>query len=663
MKKRIDYLKFLHLVLIIGLITLSSCLENSGTRKVRAISIDNPSKDSNNGDGSSGDRGGNEDGDNAGAIEGGDPGNFSEIDALLEHGRAELRHLVDPFDGTYKTKLTLPKNFTGLLYLSGLNITSLSDRLVYARFNFGRELEPVTIPATIGRATAAGITPTTDIEVVILDIHDKPFENIRLLYDLFDYNDYRDDNGDETGEVVTDPRDNKLYCRGLKLQYDPTFELTASNLACDQAGETCLYSYAKIRDTGLADSTGFALSVSEPQIDLSGSGYVNDTDTNALKKCLPDNRNRDNFNGVLNLTSTEQPNSPGYGATTVSLNGENYTYMGNFRAIATDLWEVTSNALISDLSSSSNNPTGVFQKIVDINNPSTGYGSFLFPRSGKMNLQTGVEYFGTTTPFVDLGTTGTGRTLMSLVASGDTNYMDGCNLRMMNYDSYSNEGFSSCNVTATIELLTIDGVSGKETVLASNSSLKLQIIRPSVTNYQGKEVLYSSMKTCTNSQACSSDECCYNNRCWSKELVALCYEDVPVVGNLQVGEKCESDFECSSLCCSQTTGACAVHMNTADEQVLCSKTPGQTCVAKEWCAKENVQNCFVVKTGLDTQGQTICALRCYNVPTFGICQTGSNRDQPGRCVPPETPEVPEFDPNEDPETRCEGAVDPPTEFD
>ena len=27
-------------------------------------------------------------------------------------GKAELRHFIDPFDGTFKTKLTVPKNFT-----------------------------------------------------------------------------------------------------------------------------------------------------------------------------------------------------------------------------------------------------------------------------------------------------------------------------------------------------------------------------------------------------------------------------------------------------------------------------------------------------------------------------------------------------------------------
>ena len=53
----------------------------------------------------------------------------------------ELRHFIDPFDGTYKTKLTIPKNYKGNLYLAGLNIATLRNKLVKVRFKIGRELE------------------------------------------------------------------------------------------------------------------------------------------------------------------------------------------------------------------------------------------------------------------------------------------------------------------------------------------------------------------------------------------------------------------------------------------------------------------------------------------------------------------------------------------
>ncbi len=159
----------------------------------------------------------------------------------------EVRNLVDPYTGSYVSKLSLPKNYAGKLYLGGLNITSLASKLVSVRFKFGRELEPVTIPATVGRAP--GIIPQSDVEVLMLDLSDKPFDNMRLVYDLFDYSDYA-----STDTPVVNPRDKNLYCRGLTLDYDPTFAMTTENSACDTAGEKCLYAFAKIKDNGYVDS-------------------------------------------------------------------------------------------------------------------------------------------------------------------------------------------------------------------------------------------------------------------------------------------------------------------------------------------------------------------------------------------------------------------------
>ena len=157
---------------------LSSCVDNQGLSSKRKGS-QKSSKGTTSGDA----------GDNGGQGSSPTDGSVNTNDDQANASVAEIRHIVDPFDGTYKTKVTIPKNFTGLLYLSGLNFTSLASKIVYARFRFGRELEPVIIQGTIGRAP--GITPQTDIEVLILDFQDRPFENIRLLYDLYDYNDYR----------------------------------------------------------------------------------------------------------------------------------------------------------------------------------------------------------------------------------------------------------------------------------------------------------------------------------------------------------------------------------------------------------------------------------------------------------------------------------------
>ena len=178
-------------------------------------------------------------------------------------------------------------------------------------------MESVVVPATVGRAP--GLTPESDIEVLILDFSSRPFEDLRLLYDLYDYNNYRDDSGLEVGEPVSDPYDNNLYCRGLRLEHDSTFEGTSANSKCDEVGEKCLYAYAKIIDNGLSklkdredvDSSIVSIVPSLPQVDISGGGYQNESVYIRKKRCLPDSidanvfetfmKNSDNPEGV-NLT-------------------------------------------------------------------------------------------------------------------------------------------------------------------------------------------------------------------------------------------------------------------------------------------------------------------------------------------------------------------------
>src|SRR5690606_25996678 len=129
-----------------------------------------------------------------------------------------------------------------------------------------------------------------------------------------------------------------------------------------------------------------------------------------------------------------------------------------------------------------------------------------------------------------------------LVSAGDTDWMDGCNKRVSTFDSYANETIASCNVVATIEILATDN-SGQEIVLNTSSKVKLQLSRASTKNYDGQEVLYSSLNSCTNSSACGGNECCFNSRCWSKEIVSQCLEEVDIIGNLATGEVCSSDYE------------------------------------------------------------------------------------------------------------------------
>ncbi len=633
---RKNYLQTLMLVLML---VMQGCIQNTGLGGKRLGVKTSASGDSaGNGAGGGGQGSGKSD------------GTITAIDdETFANGIAELRHLVDPFDGTYKTKISIPKNFNGNLYLSGLNITSLNDRLIYVRFKFGRELAVIEVPATIGRAP--GITPQTDIEVLMLDMSDRPFENLRLLYDLYDYSSGTD--------PETDVYSKNLYCRGLHLEHDSTFEESNdSEFACDDAGERCLYTYAKVKDSGLY-SGGIAKIPATPQLDTTKNGqpYSSEAHSVVLNRCLPDIYSTMAtpaeqavaksdlettlqsllIGGGIGFGSIINFDTSGDGSSDVS-----YVYNGPYRALNQSEWEITGAAAIDPL-------YGVFGGYLSGSTGfNGGYNARLFPRAGKLSLASNVEYIGTS----DEDDAYAARTLLSLATSGESNWTNGCNIRVQNYDSYSGEGIGSCNVTAEIELLALNTVTGEKEVLTDTTTnqLKLQLTRESVVDFSDREVLESAFKTCSSSNACGSDECCFNNRCWSKDLVAQCLEDVDVVGNRGVGETCSSDFECSSFCCNQSTGVCAVHSNTESDPVLCNKSPGQQCVAKEYCRKENISTCFVVKTGVSAQGAVTCALRCYNVPTFGSCSNGI-------CIPPNTPDVPSFDPSN---PDCSEAIDPPS---
>lgn len=629
---------------------LVSCVENGGVSKRRSSTSNQENTEPNTQGGGTGNGAGPGDG---------SVGNIA--DGILENGRSELRHIIDPFTGTYKTKVTIPKNFKGVLYLSGLNITSLNDKIISARFRFGREREEIIVPATVGRGS--GITPQTDVEVLILDLEDQPFKKIRLLYDLYDYNDYdTNDDGtefgsgdDETGPT-TDPRNQGLFCRGLQLEDDPTFTISTGNQACDEAGETCLYAYAKVKDSGMYFLDGGSLTAinpTEPALDITDTGYANQTEAQLLEKCLPDVDHRASVETTLQTTmSSSSTQKVAYGDTGFS---NSFTYLGPYRTLNRDFWEISGEAAFSDMSNAGTEPSGLFQAA--LNNAPTatagdpnakaqaGMKSFLFPRAGKLSLRQNLEYIG----YTDISDQLTGvRSIRSLVSAGDTEFVDGCNLRVSNFDDNTNEGLSSCNVTATIDLIYTDPDTSETITLTSSNDIKLQLTRTSQTDFEGNEVNYSALKKCTNSNACGANECCFNERCWSKALVSQCLEDQPGEGNLNTGESCNSDFQCTSLCCSSTSGTCAVH-NPGNEN-FCSKSPGQQCVTKEFCRKENIPTCFIVKTGVSAQGQVTCTRRCYFVPTFGECTDGI-------CVPPNAPDVPSFDPNN---PDCSSAIDPPT---
>ena len=232
--------------------------------------------------------------------------------------------------------------------------------------------------------------------------------------------------------------------------------------------------------------------------------------------------------------------------------------------------------------------------------------------------------------------------------------MDGCNLRATTVDDITGEHIGSCNVTATIEIISIDDVTQKQTVVDITDEVKLQLVKPSYINGAGDDVLFSSFQQCSSSNQCGSDSCCINKRCWTKDIVGQCIEDLPNYGNLVTGDTCNSDVQCASLCCNKTDGRCAPHDTVSQNPSYCSKPVGQSCVAKEWCQKETVQTCAIVSTGLDKYGNVTCEKRCEAVKVFGECIAADGAGV-GKCSAPcSPPDTTVYNPN-DP-YRCDEMI-------
>ena len=581
--------------------------------------------------------------------------------------KVEIRHLIEPNlstdpnytsgtgyagGGSYVRKLSLPKNFQGRLYLAGINIGTLSDRHVKVRFKFGVGREAITIPAVVSQAP--GITPQTNIHVLVMDMRSEPFRNVRLPYDLYDYNEY---SGTDT--PVQDNRNSGLYCRGLRVEDDPTFNGVG---LCDgaQPDEECLYAYAKVMDQGLikevvsgSTTTLVPITPSLPQVkSVTGSSYYQDYMTQALKKPLADNYNgsfkfseaavplnaTDSIN--LNFLTSNTPFTLDWSAK--SINSVNYYYRGPYRLVNSAEWQFK----FSD-------PVGskrLFRNSRPYTGPATAvpegnkiyFGSYMFPLATQLDLSSGVAHLSSSN-WDDV------RTETTLAVPGKTLWMDGSNARAQSKNSEL-EHIGSCNVSATIEIIAKDN-NGTEYVVALSEDVKLQLVRP-IQHYTdtGNDVLYSNFKTCSSNASCGGNECCFNNRCWDQTLVSQCFDSSSIQGNKQVGESCLTDMDCTSLCCNRTSGLCSPHNTILNPAVLCSKPIGDFCIAKEWCQKTPVVKCLVVKTGTDALGNVTCRQQCYTTNEYGECKDGV-------CIAPYQETIPVFDP--DAEGACDNAVPAP----
>ncbi len=607
--------------------------------------------------------------------------------------KVELRHLIEPnlstdtsystgtgqesFNGgSYVRKLTIPKNFAGRLYLAGINIGSLASRHVRVRFKFGVGRESVTIPATV--AQAPGITPQTEISVLVMDLRSEPFRNIRLLYDLFDYNDYTldADGSFATGvEPTQDNRNTGLYCRGLRVEDDSTFDGVG---ACDGEqtsgpAEECLYAYAKVLDQGLVQLNGTVkvpVTPSFPQIkSTTGSGYFQDSMAQKLRKPLMDTipSSSNVISSVrfsdARITGSTSDTVPVVFQTTATTSIwdpfeillKRYVYRGPYRLVNLANWEfqfrydqLHGTKRLFRENSWVSYPNYLTDPLADdsVTAPIQNrlyYNSYLFPLATKLDLTANVSHLSSTDADGIRGD-------QILSVSGKTQWMDGSNARAQSRN-FDLEHVGSCNVSATLEVIAKDD-KNVDYVIATSKDVKLQLVRP--TQYRtdaGNEVLYSNFKSCTTNAGCGGSECCFNNRCWDQSLVSQCFDASSTQGNRTIGESCVSDLECTSLCCSRSSAQCAPHNTILSPAVLCSKPIGDFCIAKEWCQKTTVVKCYVIRTGTDTQGNTTCRQQCYNVQEFGDCKSGV-------CVPPPQATIPTFDPS-DP-NACNNAVPAPS---
>lgn len=566
--------------------------------------------------------------------------------------KVEIRHLIEPKiddsgdGGEYKRKMTIPKNYNGLLYLAGINVSSLASKNIKVRFRFGKGLSPKDINATI--TTAAGLTPQTNVEVLVMDLRSKPFDSIQLPYDLFDYNDY-DFSGTSNlpgilAEPVTFNRDDKLFCRGLSLKDDPTF--TGDIVGkCQGGDDVCKYAYAKVVDKGLVSDTDpryYLPTQRAIQAQVTG-GYLDDSHDLKIDRCLPDTP----FSpSVLSAYQYDENFSfSDFGESLVLPGVGSYTYNGPYFSSDTTNWDITSNALVGEY--------GVFGEVYDLDSDSNvdsnelqlGYKSKLFPLYSKFSLSKDTEYMGS-------AIADDPKTLQSMTGNGESLWMDGCNERISTIHDITGESIGSCNVTGTIEIIATN-INGEETIIDITDEVKLQLVKPATLNTNGDNVLLSSFQSCSSTSQCGSSSCCINKRCWSKTLVNQCIEDLPNYGNAVTGSQCNSDYQCASLCCDKGSGRCAPHDTAAQTPSYCSKPSGQSCVSKEWCAKTPITTCAIVLGPNDAQGGKTCSLRCVVAEVHGDCVARDGVGT-GQCIPPSQPQNPVFNPT-DP-NRCNDAI-------
>lgn len=558
------------------------------------------------------------------------PSSTESVEALP---KIRLQHIIDPYDGNYKDKVTIHKGFSGALLIAGLNIYRLKEQGgVKIRLKLGKDLAPVILPATIIPSFIPGLTATNPMDVIRVDFsgkdEDHPLKYKKLPYHLYDYNQYAPDE-----EPISDPFHESLYCRGLANKHNPSFFSQSQSAKCSLEGDRCLYSYASVFDQGLYAGHS-PLVPSKLQLAFNETGlYANETSLERSAKCLADNGN-DTYTLGANFPI---PKTGSLGLTVFSVDGVDYTYRGPYQAKNIDQWEITGEAVTGR--DSEGNFWGLFEHLAHPLDFNTGFHSLKFPRAGRLPIRANREYIGEDT-LPTVTSHGPRRPHFAAQDLDESLLMDGCNLRISR-DQISRDGIESCNITGLIEIVKQDDETGIYRVVEGTvtADLKIQIIHNTTKTPLSEENLIStSFRSCHSNQGCGGDECCYNNRCWSKNIVTKCIEN-PLKTQLKNGAKCSYDSDCKSLCCSG--GACKAHDG---QQNLCSKPIGASCISSEFCSKVLQTHYFPREIIVDEQtGEKICQIDQKNVYVFAQCALSGNR---GYCQTPPSPPKPTIDPND-----------------
>ncbi len=481
----------------------------------------------------------------------------------------ELLGFYNSDTDSFSEKLSITKDFQGVIYLDLTDIKLYKEKLLFMRVHFGRNSEhPVELPLSYISKTIGGVKK----DVLALSIPSKNFFTIPLDYQLYDYS---------LDAIAGDNAFHKdVYCRGLRVEHDPTSNLSS----CSKNGELCLYTYAKIADQGLFhEATTSFIDPSELTVSHDGARqYEFNLDPINLRRCLSDESKVFVKNKEISIGEL------------ITLDDESYRFKGAYKPIDPSNWGIQSDAAWGRF--------GIFQQEYSGGkNLELGFKSNLFPKVGKIVNKTNRYYLGSKRPLEK-------KVITNFTDdNGSSDWVDGCNLRVLSKDSLG-KNFGSCNVSSDIQIYYKED--SQEVLVYSNSVLKkpgkikLQILNNIPTNIDVKD-----FNSCITDAGCSNSSCCHDGRCWDKVKYESQFCKPPNSGKT-TGQTCDADAECLSACClGSETGA---QGTCADKTLSCKRQVGEGCIHGDACDIQVDDDSYYVKKLLES-GTNGCQVEVCNI--------------------------------------------------